>query len=356
MIRGNRTFSIAGSVQIILPGHGQGKGTELLRILQEQGFILTLSMHGDFLLCIDHNESAYKKFIKSGGDARRSILLRLEPESVFPSQYTPKIEKKYGKIFSPGRIDQARDSWIGWPYKFAADPNLPKSNEIEFDQYLADRMRDGTFEFSNWAKRKTLISMVAANKVSPIKQENYKLRRTLAREMPKSHIQVYGLLWNDSIAAKLRHRLAVSIFNLRQGVFPNFLSIYGGLFTRFDPSFKKIDDKHSVLRESKFTIVIENCNSYSSEKLIDALINGCVPLYVGPKLRDIGLSEDIAIQISGNKEEILNITKSIGEDEIRSYLNSTVRLLNDVSFRNNWTDRPVYQGIAKKIYDFLINQ
>jgi hypothetical protein len=157
------TFSIAGSAKITLPGPGEGNGTGHLGIIQNHGFNLSLAMNGDYLLCIDHNENAQKEFIRNGGSIQHSVLLRLEPESVFPSQYTQKVEEKYALIFSPGRIDQTNDFWVGWPYKFAADPNLPKANESNFQDYLDDQLHAGNFDLCNWEKRKILISMVAAN-------------------------------------------------------------------------------------------------------------------------------------------------------------------------------------------------
>jgi hypothetical protein len=256
-------------------------------------------------------------------------------------------------IFSPGRIDQTNDFWVGWPYKFAADPNLPKANESNFQDYLDNQLFAGNFDLCNWEKRKILISMVAANKVSPIKHQNYSIRRKIAKEIPRTHLQVYGLLWNDSIATKVKHRLGVFVFNLRQGHFPNLISIYGRLFTKFDPSFRKIDDKHSILRDSKFTIVIENCNSYASEKLVDALVNGCIPLYVGPKLASIGLPENIAIQVSGNASEILKITQKIEKIEVQQYLTSVLQLLKSEKFRTAWTEESVYNKIAEKLFNFI---
>jgi len=343
------TFSISGSARVIFPGHGEGKATELFRILQDHGFGLSIDMDGDYFLCVDHNAKDYKKFIRSGGAPERAVLLRLEPESVFPSQYTFRVERKYALIFSPGRIEQEPNFWIGWPYKFAANPNLPKSNEVHFDSYVKDQMEWGVFEYDNWTKRSELATMIAANKVSPIRQENYSIRRKLAREIPAEKLQVYGLLWNDPFVKRLKHRLAVAVFNLKQWTLPNLFSIYGGLLNRYDPSFKEIDDKHVILGQSKFSVVIENCNSYASEKLIDALINGCIPLYIGPKLRELHLPETIAIETSGEPVEILKFIENMRKEEVQKYLNSSATLLKDDHFLNNWTEGPVYNKVANRM-------
>lgn len=347
------TFSISGSAKIVLPGHGEGKATELFRKLQDNGFELSTGMDGDYLLCVDHNAKDYRKFIRNGGSPERATLLRLEPESVFPSQYQSRIERKYALIFSPGRIKQEPNFWIGWPYKFAANPNLPEANEIRFDSYMREQMAAGVYAYNNWTKRVAPATLIAANKVSPIRQENYSIRRTLAKEIPRANLQVYGLLWNDSFTKKIKHRLAIAFFNLKQGTLPNFVSIYGGLFNTYDSSFKEIDDKHKILRESKFSVVIENCNSYASEKLIDALINGCIPIYIGPKLKDLGLPENIAVEATGKPAEILEIMGSIQEGEVKEYLSSSARFLGDNQFLKNWTEDSVYAKVVDRIRDFF---
>ena len=48
-------------------------------------------------------------------------------------------------------------------------------------------------------------------------------------------------------------------------------------------SDRKIDDKISCLREFRFCLCLENCSypGYVTEKIIDCLVAGVIPLYQG---------------------------------------------------------------------------
>ena len=81
--------------------------------LERLGYDLTPEPSGSFLLSFNHDRKSYKRFIKNGGKASSAVLIRLEPDAVFPAQYGPRIEKKYGLIISPGsRIDYLNKSFF----------------------------------------------------------------------------------------------------------------------------------------------------------------------------------------------------------------------------------------------------
>jgi hypothetical protein len=50
--------------------------------------------------------------------------------------------------------------------------------------------------------------------------------------------------------------------------------------------------------------VIENSADYLSEKLIDAVISGTIPIYVGPNLNTFGLPAELAYQVNGDLSSI----------------------------------------------------
>jgi len=73
---------------------------------------------------------------------------------------------------------------------------------------------------------------------------------------------------NQTIGHKLRHAV-ISVFNGK-------LDVYGF-------NYNRVDNKATALRDYKFSIVIENSkqDDYFTEKLIDTLLTGTVPLYWG---------------------------------------------------------------------------
>ena len=348
-------ISVIGSAATNVSQLQPGKAMKLFTILEELGHSLTNSPNGDLLLAIDHNEKGFRRFIDSGGDSSKTVLVRLEPESVFPSQYRSATEKKYSKVFSPGRVpsELAKEIEFGWPYEYHLNPNLPRTTDPKLKSILGNRYELDMDKYSNWLSRSIKISMVAANKVSPSRSQNYSIRRNLAKVLPKDVLNVYGALWNDSFYAKVRHRGAVAAFSLRQCYFPNILSIYGNLFRTYSTTHGPISNKHEKLLASQFSLVIENSDSYISEKLFDAIVDGSVPIYVGPKLSKLGLPDDIVIASTGDPAEILQIISSIGKNDVEHILDQGKKFLHSDLFKSKWTEIGVYSNIGFIISSIL---
>lgn len=345
------TFFISGSAKIKVPDLGQHGSSKLFRLLEEQGFILRTTPPGDYFLSLNHNKKSYQDFIRSGGTAIRSILIRTEPPSVFPAQYSEKIETRYGLVISPGMVNHGGESklFIGWPYEHHRDPNNPEPN-CESTSSIFKKVEElQDLDFDRWNRRKIMLSMIAANKVGAGPQENYAIRRQVAKSISRDILQVYGSLWTESYYLKVHHRLAVANFAISQGTFPNMKSIYGNLFYRYQNAFGSIPDKHIILRDSKFSLVIENSNSTISEKLFDSLINGAIPIYVGPSLKDAGLPEDVAISTNGEPKEILNILKEFDKAAVESMLTRIREFVSSTTFINHWTAEKVFPRILTRI-------
>ena len=340
-----RTIFVTGSAKVIMPEQGTCKASNLLSILQLSNFELTFDAKSQYLLAIDHNKLAYKNFISGGGTPERAFLLRLEPPSVFPAQYRQSIEKRYGTIFTPGSIIQKSEDFVGWPYQIHADPNSPAESRVRIEGLRLPSQID----YKAWANREIFLTMVAANKVSPALGRGYALRRKFARSLKTSDFHLFGLLWHDSLRLKLRHRLAVSYFAIRQGTMPNLASIYGDLFFKYPRSLGAVEDKHMVLKNSKFSLVIENSDTYVSEKLFDSLINGSIPIYFGPKLGDARLPDGIAIQYGGPPDKIVDFLSGMSEIDIQHKLQAMSRFLNSDNFKNDWFEANVYENIASLI-------
>lgn len=347
-----KTILIVGSAVIQLNGTGnEHPNPKLLKFLQAEGFEEAKESHPDFLLAINHNQKMYESFITNGGEPKRAVLIRLEPEAVFPKQYKSSVKEKYGLIITPGAISELNDSSyeIGWPYQFHLNPVSPQDSDPALESILDDSQRQMLYQLENWRVRPITLSMVAANKVSPLMSTNYSLRRKLASRIPKNLIQIYGPLWNDGVLIKVHHRLAVMVSALRQGTLPSPIGIYGNLFKRYPSTLGSVKDKHLVLQQSKFSLVVENTNSYVSEKLFDAMLNAAIPIYVGPKLEDVGLPSQIAIQCTGNPQEIAEIVRTINEEDAEAILNAMREFFKTPLFRDSWSESSVYQKIASQI-------
>jgi alpha(1,3/1,4) fucosyltransferase len=105
--------------------------------------------------------------------------------------------------------------------------------------------------------------------------ERLKVIRWYEQHAP-NHFELYGLGWDKpppayTFASKLTR--AVSRLKTRLFGIPSFPSYRG-----------EVPDKASVLRRARFSYCYENSrdiSNYITEKMLDSLVNGCVPVYWG---------------------------------------------------------------------------
>lgn len=351
-----KTISIVGSAKTFLTTAGARRAWPLFfQYLESQNYSLTTQLNGDYLVAVNHNEKMYKKFIQSGGHAERTILIRLEPDSVFPAQHTIRTTSKYGLVISPGSVPLLpdHDAFIGWPYQYHLDPSKPNELDPTLLTILENTERQELFQIERWRARPRTLTLVAANKVSPLKNANYLIRRNLAKELSKDILEVYGPLWNDSLVSKVRHRLAVAVAALRQGTFPSIKGVYGNLLQSYPTAKGTVANKHALLQQSRFSLVIENSNSFVTEKIFDAMLNGSIPIYVGANLNDVGLPTGIAIPSTGDPKEIMKIIRSLQTDEVENILMSMHKFLQSPTFWKSWEANSVYEKLSIEIANYF---
>jgi hypothetical protein len=175
---------------------------------------------------------------------------------------------------------------------------------------------------------------------------NYSLRRRFARALGKETLQVFGDMWAQSIKEKLIHRLSVFFFAIKTGIFPNLVHVYGNLHWQFKTASGPIKDKQEILQEAKFSLIIENDDNYVSEKLLDAMINGCIPIYRGGVISAEILPSGLFIDLPKNPMELNQILDGLSEEEIKMYLSNIYSFITSSLFLNHWDKHIVYEQIA----------
>lgn len=328
---------------------------EFYSCFDSQSFLLTRNPRSDFFVTFNHNAKSYRQFLDNGGSIDRAVLIRLEPDSVFPAQYTRRTLEKYGFVISPGSKETrlTAGAQIGWPYKYHLNPANPVPSDPSLFDILNSESTAQLFVLKNWEKRGHLLTMVAGNKVSSITTANYSLRRNLAKSLPQTILEVYGPLWEGSLYKKIRHRLAVLVATIKQGTNPNLREIYGNLMDFYPTAKGPIIDKHALLQDSKFSLVIENSNSIVTEKIFDAIINGAIPIYVGPKLNTVGLPLNLAISVSGNPQEILKVLDKVESIVAEKHLRALSEFINSPDFLEHWEAGAVYRQMSLEIIQYL---
>ena len=318
------------------------------KYLEKNGLKRVYDSNPDVFIAINHSKNEYRNFLKYGGNPRKAFLIRLEPESVFPKQFDKRIEDMYELVITPGSTsDFTRGkNFVGWPYMSNANPAKPSQSEFRLNEFKSSpkhRVFDGV---ANWKQRPKFMTMVAANKVSPKLNSNYEIRRQLAVELQSAELEVFGGLWNDPLIAKVNHRVRTALVNLKSGITPNLFSIYGGLPKKYGSAIGEVEDKFDVVQDSKFSLVVENCDDYVSEKLFDAIVGGSIPIYIGPNLKSVGLPTNIALSGPRTAREIKLIIENLSDDDVSNLLQAGREFMISNTFKDLWNAETVFQKLS----------
>jgi hypothetical protein len=334
-------------------GHsGIGTCLELEEALSRLDYEISNSPNSDFLINLNHNSRSYRNFLTMGGSSEKSFLVLLEPRSVYPSQYKPNNLAKYKSVISPGnpKFNMKNGDFIGWPYKFNINPSKPGNDEEPLIGYISKQLTEGTHSYESWADRKINCSMIAANKVSPNKVNQYGLRRFFAKNMSPEDLEVFGPLWNTPIFGKIVNRIITFVAAFKSGYIPHLSSCFGNVFWNYRSAHGEVDNKHDILLDSKFSLVIENSQDYVSEKLFDAIINGSIPIYFGPDLSSVGLPPNLAIITNPQIESIKEIIHEMNPEKVKIMLDEMKIFLASERFQNSWNLESVYWKIATEFH------
>jgi hypothetical protein len=301
----------------------------------------------DLLVNLNHNWKSIKEQLKHNSNPIQ-ILIRLEPPSVYPAQYSHVLERAYDLVLSPGRPTQSSQEFIPWPYQFQSNPLRPDLESPSLPNVITQKVHENIFSYTHWKKRELACVLIAANKVSPNGSGNYDLRRSVASISYDKRLRIFGELWRASIYTKLRYRLGVARFALASKSSISLKSIFKDLLAKYSNVDGSIPDKHPVLENSKFSLVIENSSDYISEKLLDSLIDGCIPVYVGPDFEGTGLNEDLVIRFESIATDLVECLESLSSEFIIEKLTTIQSFIESEKFLE-WDASAVYGQMATRI-------
>jgi hypothetical protein len=231
----------------------------------------------DIFVAIDHTDLELLLLKERKKLGKFSVLFRSEPRCVLPEAYNREIESLYDVVVSFGKPESIGRS-LHWPQYWL--------KEELFEQYVEHRSAN--------------TAMINANKLNLSEFELYTLRRKCVVEI--NAIDLYGESWNSSIISKSK----TLIIEILKDPIRHLFSIknHTRYWFRNWPETIAPGSKQEILRTYKYTLVIENDRAYMSEKLFDALIAGCIPIYVGPDVADYGIPRDLVIEVEPTVESV----------------------------------------------------
>jgi hypothetical protein len=250
-------------------------------------------------------------------------ILVLEPFCVLPRDYRKDFVRKFKYVFT-------------WAVKALHYPVLRKKiieiNHPSCRDLLARKHHSKTW--LPWDKRADEIVFIANNKSSTHESELYTLRRVLADFLDKH--SKYKVSWYGQIPLN-------------------------------KPYFRgKLQSKHRLLQQVKFSVCTENCyhkiysHNYFTEKMPEVWGAGAVPLYIGchnidkfkyPKESYMDLREYLKLNNKNSergilKDKLLNCLNSYSREQYNAYARS---ILTNVLTENALLSQISYNNMYKKI-------
>jgi hypothetical protein len=321
-----------------------GFATILESQLIEEGFLPCRSMRdADLLIFLEHPRKFSSPMKSLVSSTARKVLLRFEPKAVNPILYQSSTVQMYDRVLSIGGKDHVGvpAQVIKWPYFSHPNPAKPNVGDVRETELLISESesRDG--------RRTIQLSMIVSNKVGWSDDSNYGLRRDLVRKSSELGIDVFGMGWQDGLISILRKNLRLFLFFLSQGVPLNPKHLFENItFTRRQ-GVSPIRDKFDVLKKSKFHLVVENSSSYVSEKLLDSLICGAVPIYSGPNVEEYGIPSELVLASIADYQNIKETILNLGSCDLELIRQKIQVFLNSRQGPETWSPVNVARDIIR---------
>jgi hypothetical protein len=318
----------------------------LIQSLKGRNYCVTEDFKADILLCINHVSKDYSNYQKITGNKGIKILLRIEPDSVWPLQYQPRIESGYDTVLNigavPGLLNYGED--FNHPY-------VPFKNPL----IASGRLTNSNFEYESSsifsARKKTLV-YVGSNKCDLTVKSMYEIRRSILSGFNKNEIEIYGRGWQQNMFQRIPDRLRTLIFSYRNHYYPNLIGVYRSLKGYFAAAQGEIDDKNSIYRSAKFVLVMENSKSFLTEKIFDVILAGSIPIYFGPALESFGIPENVVLRAEPTSNSIKNLIRSLSLSEIEACRFAGYEFFRSDNFQKNWQADTVANKVVSYIHDF----
>jgi hypothetical protein len=109
-------------------------------------------------------------------------------------------------------------------------------------------------------------------------------------------------------------------------------------------------DKLEVYANYKVALVIENSPEYMSEKLLDALFAGCIPVYVGPPVEKFGLPKDLVVESAPNVAALSDAVARAKRMDYAAWLARAVDYLQNPETFSYWSPSRIRSEVSNYIF------
>ena len=291
----------------------------------------SLDQSCDVLISNSYSKDQIKLCEENRISRNNRFLILWEPRQTNPQIHSKRYISKYGTVFTPSR------NWV----------NGENVNDFNWPQGPKTRKSE---EFHIWKQRKKKSVMIASNKYSFSKGENYSLRRNVVSDKSANQIiDVAGYHWDLSLKS-LCLKIVKSLWRSRMIHFS--IKSCSNLLPRLTNYIGSAEDKIELSVRYRLALVVENSSDYVSEKLFDALFSRNIVVYVGPELSHFRLSEHMALRVPPNLNHILSeVKKVLAMNEAEQFELLKRQQLEYERVAEEWNNRFVLEKMAKDILE-----
>lgn len=233
----------------------------------------TLTSQVDLFVCVDFETATLKLVRRAQRLGVPTCLIINEPSVVIPQHAQSRILKKFDKVIYVGRPHP--EPMLKWPQTWTP---------LRITGSRIDR-----------------AVIVNADKWSFVRGQHYWLRAAISKQDPS--VDIYGPGWSRTVLERALHRVYEFVRTLFSGTRPSFKGLK---YVLANPKnyLGMAKDKVETMSRYKVAVVIENSSELMTEKLFDAWFAGCVPVFVGPLVKHLGIPEDLVIETAPDVKSV----------------------------------------------------
>jgi len=282
--------------------------------------------------------------------ARKSVklenrtLIIVEPRSVHPEQFRKGVRRQYGRVIALSRRHLNGSMGEIWKGGHLSSPSAVLA-EVAKGQQL-DR-------------KPNTVGLINENKFSLISGSQYKKRYLVINEFIENghEFSLAGKDWDKGLAWTIAKQIHSGIRALSARIVPDFRQCHlpMNVNNKNLSYFGRVDSQFDFLRTLQFAVVIENEANYITEKLLNAVIAGCVPLFFGPPLSEFGIPDDVAIQINGLNQSFFDALQNCSREQIDQVILRGRQWITSTSTLARWGVLSGFERLASRIEELSVS-
>ncbi len=277
----------------------------------------------DVVICVDFDGCSLSLIRKANKMSIPCVLIKQEPIVVFPQHKRKNPKNLFHLVITKGMPSGLGKYNYGntWPSEFVFED-----------------------------RRKARFVAVTANKWSAIPGQLYDLRKRVYSTDPR--IDVYGRGWDSSRFEDLTvigKEAFIAARSLTIPRVPNFLRHFNKPLNYLG----EVENKREVMSLYDCALIIENCPFYVSEKLLDSLLIGNIPVYVGGSLDNLGIPKEFVFSADPTPSDVVRAMDEASDIDAANFRRELTAWLNDSRTREHWDANFIWGRVIKEIEEFL---